>query len=162
MAAKTTNKSSKTKSTSEAKSSAKTKNTWKFESKTVPVVEDKGRAEAKRALNLYKWRRRMLICGTLLGACALIVILVLLLQMLSTPVSIILWTIVIVFLLRGIVNGLDNKGCPRAIGTLIAYLIMFAVIVLLFLFMFSPAFGLDEQIKNLIQQAPVYIKESVE
>ena len=65
-------------------------------------------------------------------------------------------------MLRGIVNGLDNRGVPRVFGTLIAYIVMFAVIALLCMFMFSPAFGLEEQIKDLIIQAPAYAQKVID
>lgn len=65
---------------------------------------------------------------------------------------------IIVVLLRGIVNKLDKKGVNRAFGTLIAYLIMFGVIALVAVFMFSPAFGFVEQIKDIISNLPGYIQ----
>lgn len=104
-----------------------------------------------------KWSKRLLICGTILGVCAILVLLSLILGVLSTPVSIIIWTTVFVFLLRGIVNKLEAKGLNRVVGTLIAYIIMFAVIALVLLFMFSPAFGFFEQIQNIISDIPKYV-----
>lgn len=76
---------------------------------------------------------------------------------LSTPISIILWTCVFVFLLRGIVNSLDKKGINRVIGTIIAYLIMVLIVALVLWFMFSPAFGFVEQVKNMIEDIPKYV-----
>ena len=116
----------------------------------------------KKPLNnkdkLIIWGKRSLIVFTLLGAAALTVIAVFLLNVLSTPVSILLWTMIFVFLLRGIVNALENKGVNRVLGTAIAYVIMFIIIALIGLFMFSPAFGLGEQIMSMIEQLPAYIE----
>ena len=52
-----------------------------------------------------------------------------------------LWTLVIVFCLRGTVNKLESKGVPRPAGTGIAYLLMFAVLAIVSFLMLSPAFG---------------------
>ena len=62
-----------------------------------------------------------------------------------------------VFLLRGIVNKCEQKGINRVLGTLIAYVIMIVVVGLVLLFMFSPAFGFFEQVKNIIENIPKYI-----
>ena len=104
-----------------------------------------------------KWSKRLLICGTVLGVCAILVLLSLVLGVLSTPVSILLWTVVFVFLLRGIVNKLESKGLNRVLGTLIAYIIMFVVIALVLLFMFSPAFGFMDQVQDVISNIPKYV-----
>ncbi len=76
---------------------------------------------------------------------------------LSTPISIIIWTVVFVFLLRGIVNTLEKKGLNRVLGTIIAYLIMILVVALVLWFMFSPAFGFAEQVKDMISNIPKYV-----
>ena len=104
-----------------------------------------------------KWGKRALVCATILGVCVIIYILTVLFNVLSTPISIILWTIVFVFLLRGIVNKFEQKGLNRVVGTLIAYIIMILIVGLVLLFMFSPAFGFFDQISNIIENIPKYI-----
>ena len=42
------------------------------------------------------------------------------LNILSIPIGIILWSVVIVFCLRGIVDGLEKRGANRLIGTIVA------------------------------------------
>lgn len=74
----------------------------------------------------------------------------------STPISILIWTTIFVFLLRGIVNKCEDKGINRAVGTIIAYLIMIVVVALILLFMFSPAFGFFDQVRNIISDIPKY------
>lgn len=104
-----------------------------------------------------KWGKRALICATILGLCGIVVLLSMLFAVLSTPISIILWTCVFVFLLRGIVNSLDKKGVNRVLGTIIAYLVMVLIVALVLWFMFSPAFGFVEQVKNMIADIPKYV-----
>ena len=76
-----------------AKKNIKTDNTSTdlkdiLSSGSATIKVDKGSSQAKRELSLFKWRRRALACATLIGICALTVILVGLLHVLSTPVSI--------------------------------------------------------------------------
>ena len=72
--------------------------------------------------------------------------------------GIVIWTVVIVFCLRGPVNKLEKLGVPRLAGTAIAYVLMFVVLALVGLLMFSPAFGVGDQFTNLIQSVPGYIQ----
>ncbi|MDO5426660.1 MAG: hypothetical protein Q4F54_02655 [Coriobacteriia bacterium] len=65
-------------------------------------------------------------------------------------------------MLRGIVNKCEEKGINRAFGTIIAYVVMFLVVALVLLFMFSPAFGFFEQIRNIIDDIPKYVGIVVE
>lgn len=60
-------------------------------------------------------------------------------------------------MLRGIVNKCEEKGINRVLGTLIAYVVMVVVIAVVLLFMFSPAFGFIDQVKNIIEDIPKYI-----
>ena len=107
--------------------------------------------------SLNKWKKRLIVVLFLIGLCALVMISVSLLQILSIPVAIILWTMIFVFLLRGIVNKLESKGINRVIGTIISYLIMVAVLAIVVLFMCSPVFGFTDQIKDIIDNMPRYI-----
>lgn len=81
------------------------------------------------------------------------------LNILSVPVGIILWTVIIVFCLRGIVDGLEKRGVNRMIGTIIAYVVMFLILAACVLLMFSPFFGVGNQFDSLVQSVPHYINE---
>lgn len=105
-----------------------------------------------------KARRRFLTVWTIVGAILLTGVLVYLFNLLSVPVGIVIWTVVIVFCLRGPVNKLEKLGVPRLAGTAIAYVLMFVVLALVGLLMFSPAFGVGDQFTNLIQSVPGYIQ----
>lgn len=94
----------------------------------------------------------------IIGIFAILVILGFLLNSLSTPVSIIIWTVIFVFLLRGIVAKLESHGVNRVLGTAIAYIFMFVVFGLILFFMLSPAFGFGEQVKNMFENIPYYVE----
>ena len=81
------------------------------------------------------------------------------LNILSIPVGIIIWTVVIVFCLRGIVDSLEKRGVNRMIGTFIAYIVMFLIFAGCILLMFSPLFGVGNQFDALVQSVPHYINE---
>lgn len=105
-----------------------------------------------------KTRRRFLQVWTVVGVCILTGVVIYLLNVLAIPVGIILWTVVICFLLSGIVGGLEKRGVPRIWGTTIAYALMVAVIAALAVIMFSPTFGIGSQFGNMISSAPDYVK----
>ena len=79
------------------------------------------------------------------------------LNVLSVPVGIVVWTTVIVFCLKGPVNYLEKKGFNRLVGTCITYILFAAAMVLLGWLLFSPALGFDEQFKHLAEGVPQYI-----
>ena len=81
------------------------------------------------------------------------------LNILSIPIGIILWSVVIVFCLRGIVDGLEKRGANRLIGTIVAYLVMLLVLAACIFLMFSPLFGVGNQFDSLIQSVPTYISQ---
>lgn len=116
--------------------------------------EQNEREQAK----VLKARRRFLTVWTIVGAILLTGVLVYLFNLLSVPVGIVIWSVVIVFCLRGPVNKLEKLGVPRLAGTAIAYVLMFVVLALVGLLMFSPAFGVGDQFTNLIQSVPGYIQ----
>ncbi len=117
--------------------------------------------DAKRAARYQRSRSWFLNVWTAVGAILLTGVVVYLLDILSIPVSILIWTVIIVFCLRGVVNGLEKRHINRTLGTTIAYVIMFAVIGLVGLLMFSPMFGLNSQIANLIESIPRYVNDVV-
>lgn len=92
-----------------------------------------------------------------MGGILLAAVVIYLLNILSVPVGVVIWAVVIVFCLRGPVNRLEKWGVPRVFGTTIAYVIMFAVLALVCLLLFSPAFGLGGQFANLLERIPDYI-----
>ncbi|WP_315897670.1 AI-2E family transporter [Xiamenia xianingshaonis] len=94
-----------------------------------------------------------------IGACVLTGVGIYLLNILSVPIGIILWTVIIIFCLRGVVNGLEARGVSRVIGTAVAYVAMVVVLALLGLVLFSPMFGVGDQFQNLIQSIPGYVKD---
>ena len=87
----------------------------------------------------------------------LLAVVVYLLNILSVPVAILIWTLIIVFCLRGIVNGLEERGVNRAVGTTISYVVMAAVIAVVGFMLFSPIFGLSDQFNDLITNLPHYV-----
>ena len=108
---------------------------------------------------MEKTKRWFLVVWTCVGGILLTGVFVYLINILSVPVAILLWTVVIVFCLRGTVNKLESKGVPRIAGTTIAYVLMVVVLVLVFFLMFSPAFGFGDQFNDLLQRIPGYIND---
>lgn len=98
---------------------------------------------------------------TLVGAILLTGVVVYLLDILSVPVSILIWTLIIVFCLRGVVNGLERHGVNRTLGTALAYVLMFAVLALVGFMLFSPMFGLNTQMADLVAGVPHYVNDII-
>ncbi|MCI2241561.1 AI-2E family transporter [Adlercreutzia faecimuris] len=111
-------------------------------------------AEELRAL---RSRRRFLDVWTLVGAILLTGVIVYLLGILAVPVSIVIWTVIIVFCLRGMVGGLEKRGVNRTVGTALAYVAMAAVLGLIGFLLFSPMFGLNAQFADLMSSIPQYV-----
>lgn len=115
-------------------------------------------AQNKQSYKTDKARRRFLNVWTIVGAIALTWVVVQLLNILSVPVAIAIWTTIIVFVLRGTVNKLEEIGINRTVGTAIGYVIMFAVLALVAFLLFSPGVGMNTQFANLIENVPVYVQ----
>ena len=115
-------------------------------------------AQDKQSNKTDKARRRFLNVWTVVGAIALTWVVVQLLNILSVPVAIVIWTTIIVFVLRGTVNKLEEIGINRTVGTAIGYVIMFAVLALVAFLLFSPGVGMNTQFANLIENVPVYVQ----
>ena len=115
-------------------------------------------AQDKQSGKTDKARRRFLNVWTIVGAIALTWVVVQLLNILSVPVAIVVWTTIIVFVLRGTVNKLEEIGINRTVGTAIGYVIMFAVLALVAFLLFSPGVGMNTQFANLIENVPVYVQ----
>ena len=115
-------------------------------------------AQNKQSDKTDKARRRFLNVWTIMGAIALTWVVVQLLNILSVPVAIVIWTTIIVFVLRGTVNKLEEIGINRTVGTAIGYVIMFAVLALVAFLLFSPGVGMNTQFANLVENVPVYVQ----
>ena len=115
-------------------------------------------AQNKQSDKTDKARRRFLNVWTIVGAIALTWVVVQLLNILSVPVATVIWTTIIVFVLRGTVNKLEEIGINRTVGTAIGYVIMFAVLALVSFLLFSPGVGMNTQFANLIENVPVYVQ----
>lgn len=115
-------------------------------------------AQNKQSDKTDKARRRFLNVWTIVGVIALTWVVVQLLNILSVPVAIVIWTTIIVFVLRGTVNKLEEIGINRTVGTAIGYVIMFVVLALVAFLLFSPGVGMNTQFANLIENVPVYVQ----
>lgn len=120
-----------------------------------PVVEDEELRE--ESLKTIKMQRKLFTGLFIIVLVALLYLLGQVLNVLSVPVGIVVWTTVIVFCLKGPVNYLEKKGFKRLIGTCITYILFAAAMVLLGWLLFSPALGFDEQFKHLAEGVPQYI-----
>jgi predicted PurR-regulated permease PerM len=114
---------------------------------------------AESRLKTLRLQRRVYLCALIILLGVIIYFLGSVLNILSVPVGILLWTTVIVFILKGPVNALERKGVPRVWGTLIAFILMAAVFCLLAWMVFSPVVGFSEQVTALIENVPVYFNQ---
>ncbi len=111
----------------------------------------------QKKLNASK--RWFFTVGTIIGIVALIALLGQVISILSIPVGVLLWTVVIVFCLRRVVAVLEDHKVPRALGTTIAYILMFLVLGVVGFIMVSPTVGLSAQFIDLINTAPEYAQK---
>lgn len=109
-----------------------------------------------REIKEAKSRNRFYVLAFIMLLCAMAFVLGKVLNMLALPISIIVWTVIFVFCLRGPVNYLDSKGINRTLGTGIAFLLMVGVLTIIGWIMFSPVFGLGSQFSALIEALPGY------
>ena len=113
----------------------------------------------QETLSMLKIKRRFMAVWMLVGAAIITVAAVYLLNILSVTVAILLWTMVIVFCLRGTVDKLEQQGMRRGLGTTLAYLIMFALMFLVGAILLSPTIGFSNQMHNLIASLPAYVNQ---
>ena len=102
-------------------------------------------------------RVRFLDLWSVIAALILLGGVVWLMGVLAVPVAILIWTLIIVFCLRGVVNGLEKHRVNRAVGTTVAYLLMALVLLVVGFLLFSPMFGLNAQFNNLLTSMPHYV-----
>lgn len=109
------------------------------------------------ALAHDRWRRNLYVIWSAIGAIVLLGVVVYLLNVLALPMSMVIWTLVIVFCLRGTVASLEKRGVGRLLGTTIAYIGMFILLGVVLFLMFSPMFGINDQFANLVSSVPSYV-----
>lgn len=80
-----------------------------------------------------------------------------LLNVLSVPMGIVLWTTIIVFCLKGIVNTLERQGISRSVGTFVSFVVLAVIVALLCIAVFSPVLGFGDQVTLLLEQVPTYV-----
>lgn len=105
----------------------------------------------KEELKTVKSRRRLYTSTFIIVLFALLYLLGQALNILATPVAIVVWTTIIIFCLRGPVNYLESKGIDRLWGTCVAYILMGVVVTALSWMLFSPMSGVGEQFTALLQ-----------
>ena len=119
--------------------------------------ENAGKAGELEASTL-KWKRRALIIWAVIGVCALGYVLGIVLDVLSMPVSIIVWCVIFIFCLSPIVDVLQKQGVGRAVGTLLAFLALIVLVAALGLMLFLPGVGASSQFAALAQNLPDYVR----
>ena len=106
-----------------------------------------------------KARRRLVIVWTWVGILLLGAAVLYLSGVIANAIAVIVLTAIVVFILRGPVNWLDEHGVNRTVGTVLAYVLFVAVIALLLFIMFSPVFGIREQFEDLVNKLPTYVMD---
>ncbi|MEG1517512.1 MAG: AI-2E family transporter [Raoultibacter sp.] len=104
-----------------------------------------------------KTKRHFMQVWMVVGAILLTGVFVYLLNILSVPVGIMVWSLIIVFCLRGPVSFLEKRGVNRLVGSTIAYVVMFVVMGVVVALLCSPAVGLGAQFADLLKSIPNYI-----
>jgi predicted PurR-regulated permease PerM len=111
----------------------------------------------QKAMKTMAARHRLLIVWTLVGVILLAAAVLYFMGIISNAVGVIVWTVVFVFILRGPVNWLDNKGVNRTVGTLLSFVLLVIVLGLLLFIIFSPFFGINAQFQDLAKSIPTYV-----
>ncbi len=104
-------------------------------------------------------RMRFVTIWSVVGAILLAGVVIYLMRILAMPISILAWTVVIVFCLREIVNRFSKWGLNRTLATVFAYVIGFIILLAIGLLLFSPIFGLNNQFNDLIKSLPGYVQQ---
>lgn len=107
-------------------------------------------------------RRHFFQVWMAIGAIILIYVLGFVLNVLATPVAIVVWTVIIVLCLRTPVDKLEKIGIPRVWGTALSFVGMAALIGVLVIIMISPTFGLGDQFANMLASLPGYAQALTE
>ena len=94
---------------------------------------DSEKQPSKLAVRSLQCRLALYVVWTLIGVSILVYFSGNVLDVLSIPVGIIVWTTILVFTLRGLVEKLCDRGVPRAAAVAIAFLTLFVAIALIVL-----------------------------
>lgn len=94
---------------------------------------DSEKQPSKLAVRSLQWRLALYIVWTLIGVSILVYFSGNVLDVLSIPVGIIVWTTILVFTLRGLVDRLCDRNVSRAAAVTIAFLSLIVVIALIVL-----------------------------
>jgi len=109
-------------------------------------------------------RRRFYLTITVIGVVVLVAGAFWVVSQIWTPISIILFSAFLVFILRSPVAFFERKGVPRAIGTAIMYvvaLLIIAVIALIFVPVVAEQFlGFLSMVPQYIQQAGSFLSQT--
>jgi len=119
-------------------------------------------ASDQEQLKEVKSRKNFYRVWTIIGLGVIVFALGYVLNTLAMPISVIIWTGIIVFCLRTPVNRLERLGVHRALGTTIAFIGGIVLVAALAALLFSPVFGVSEQFNNLIQNVPIYFQQVVD
>lgn len=123
------------------------------------VTSEATKTKDRSSEGFSRLKKRCLQIWASIGIIALVGVAVYVLGILSMPVSILIWTVIIIFCLRGIVNFLADKGLNRALATGVAYLVLVVAVSAVVLLMSSPAVGIGAQFSDLLASAPSYIEQ---
>lgn len=99
------------------------------------------------------WATRAAIVWTGIGTIVLLYVLGYVLDVLAMPVGIIIWTLIIVFCLRDLVNW-GNRLVPRALAVTLSYVVMALLLALLMWAASSPFVGLGDQFASIFASIP--------
>lgn len=113
---------------------------------------DSEKQPSKLAVRSLQWRLALYIVWTLIGVSILVYFSGNVLDVLSIPVGIIVWTTILVFTLRGLVDKLCGRNVPRAAAVTIAFLtliVAIALIVLLIKPLVAGSGGADEFMSSI-------------
>lgn len=106
------------------------------------------------SLKTMRVKRRLYGALLIVVLAALLYVLGHVLNVLSVPVGIVIWTTIIVFCLRGPVNYFEKKGLNRFIGTSLSFVLMALFFFFALWILFSPVAGLGDQFTQLLQSIP--------
>lgn len=119
-------------------------------------------APARAARRTDDARRHCYQVWMLIGVAAVLYVAGNILNLLATPVAIVVWTVVIVLCLRSPVAKLESMGIPRAAGTAIAYAATAFVFGVFLTVMFSPVSGIADQFSDMLAGLPGYAQAVVD
>lgn len=117
------------------------------------------RADARgRAEKLEKARHAFYLVFTIIGIGLILWAIGMILGKVSDALTIVALSLVLSFFLHSPVNFFERKGIPRVWGTLLAFIIAAAVLVLLGIII-GPLFG--DQITAFLQAVPMYVNQII-